>query len=108
MHAKRPNPASLIASFTILVITGVPAHASSSQAWAEFDARVTKSCVRASGIGKGRPSRIVGFDDRVGLVALLVTDPSHATPAKLCLYNKKTRQVFVDEAAGWIAPPQAR
>lgn len=85
------------------------ANASSDRAWAEFNARVTRSCIAASGIRNARPSVILGFDDRVGTVAMLVSDRTRgATSARLCLYDKRTRTAYVDEAARWSAPPQPR
>lgn len=83
------------------------AHASSDKAWAAFNARVTRACVAASGIRNPRPSVIVGFDDRVGKVAMLVSDRARGSAAsKLCLYDKRTQQAFVDDAETWSAPPQ--
>lgn len=84
-----------------------PAGASSDAAWKEFDARVTRSCLAASGIRQGRASAIVGFDDRVGMVAMLVSDRARRpAPPKLCLYDKRRRIAYVDEADRWSAPPQ--
>lgn len=86
-----------------------PASASSDEAWRAFDAKVTKACLAASGIRNARPSVIVGFDDRVGMVAMLVSDRTKGSAmGKLCLYNKKTGQAFVDDAEMWSAPPQSR
>ncbi|MBB3952602.1 hypothetical protein [Aureimonas jatrophae] len=86
-----------------------PARASSDEAWRAFDAKVTKACLAASGIRNARPSVIVGFDDRVGMVAMLVSDRTKgSTMGKLCLYNKKTGKAFVDDAGMWAAPPQPK
>lgn len=91
----------------IAALSASVASASSPDAWAEFDAQVTKACVAASGIRNARPSPIVGFDDRVGTVAMLVSDRKRGGSApKLCLYDKRARKAFVDEAADWSAPPQ--
>ncbi|GGD87552.1 hypothetical protein GCM10011390_02800 [Aureimonas endophytica] len=100
----------LVMGLAVVVLWAAPpALASSDDAWAEFDSRVTKACVQASGIRNPRPSTIVGFDDRVGMVAMLVSDRKRgSTLSKLCLYDKKTRKAFVDDAETWSAPPQAR
>lgn len=83
--------------------------ASSPGAWAEFDKRVTRSCLAAAGFRNARPSPIIGFDDRVGKVAVLVSDRSRGSNnAKLCLYDKATRRAYVDNADGWVAPPASR
>lgn len=85
------------------------AHASSDQAWTEFNGQVTRACIAASGIRNPRPSRIVGFDDQVGMVAMLVQDRTRGSSlAKLCLYNKRTKKAYVDDAETWSAPPQPR
>lgn len=92
---------------TVALLPHSAAHASSDKAWAAFNARVTRACVAASGIRNGRPSVIVGFDDRVGKVAMLVSDRTRGSAAsKLCLYDKRTQQAFVDDAETWSAPPQ--
>ncbi|ALN75283.1 MULTISPECIES: hypothetical protein [unclassified Aureimonas] len=98
----------LVFGLTVAAISG-PALASSADAWAEFDARVTKACLAASGIRNARPSTIVGFDDRVGMVAMLVSDRTRGSSlSKLCLYDKKAGKAYVDEAETWSAPPQRR
>ena len=89
------------------LLFAAPATASSPNAWTEFNARVTKACVAASGIRNARPSTIVGFDDRVGKVAVLVSDRTRGSSlSKLCLYDKRARKAYVDDAEMWSAPPQ--
>lgn len=100
-----------LVSITAVALTGVgsAAHASSDQAWAAFNARVTRACVIASGIRNPRASPIVGFDDRIGMVAMLVSDRTRgSSDAKLCLFNKRTRTAYIDSAEMWSAPPQPR
>lgn len=88
---------------------GSAAYASSNQAWDQFNARVTRACIIASGIRDPRASQILGFDDRIGVVAMLVSDRSRgSTGSKLCLFNKRTRTAYVDNADMWSAPPQRR
>jgi hypothetical protein len=87
----------------------VPVQASSDDAWNEFNARVTKECVRLSGLRNSRPSTIIGFDDRVGLVAMLVSDRTRGSNvSKLCLYDRRTKKAYVEDADVWSAPPQTR
>jgi hypothetical protein len=86
-----------------------PSYASSDAAWAEFNARVTRACVKASGIRNARPSTIVGFDDRLAKVAMLVSDRTRGSAmSKLCIYDKRTRAVSIDDAEMWSAPPGLR
>ncbi|MEG3086868.1 hypothetical protein [Sphingomonas sp. PB4P5] len=86
-----------------------PATASGDGAWREFNARVTRACVAASGIRNYRASTIVGFDDRIGTVAMLVSDRTRGSSmSKLCLYDKRSKRAQVDDAEMWSAPPQVR
>lgn len=89
------------------MLLAAPATASSDKAWAEFNARVTKACVAASGTRHARPSTIVGFDDRAGKVAMLVSDRTRGSSlSRLCLYDKRARRAYVGDAEMWSAPPQ--
>lgn len=100
------TPVLAAASVIGILLAAIPASASSDQAWAEFNQRVTRSCLAASGFKNARASAIVGFDDRVGKVAILIADRTHGSKrAKLCLYDKVSQTAFVDEADGWVAPP---
>ncbi len=86
-----------------------PAYASSDAAWRQFDGAVTKACVAASKIRNYRASTIVGFDDRVGMVAMLVSDRTRGSSlSRLCLYDKRTKRAYVDDAEMWSAPPQSK
>jgi hypothetical protein len=50
---------------------------------------------------------MIVFDDRTGIVAILVTGTHRAVQMKgatgtnLCLYNRNTRKSAVEEAQGW-------
>jgi len=98
----------LATAITLACATG-PAYASSSTAWQKFNRDVTRACAAASGVRNYRASTIVGFDDRVGMVAMLVSDRTKGSSlSKLCLYNKRTKRTYVDDAEMWSAPPQPR
>jgi len=104
-------PVRTLAALSVvgMLLPVASAQASSDQAWAEFNQRVTRACVAASGIRNARPSTIVGFDDRVGRVAMLVSDRSRGSArAKLCIYDKRARVAYVDDAESWSAPPAPR
>jgi len=101
--------ALVLASVFVVSLTATSVQASSPGAWAEFNQRVTRSCLAAAGYKNARPSPIVGFDDRVGKVAMLVSDRSRGSNnAKLCLYDKASRKAYIDSADGWGAPPAPR
>jgi hypothetical protein len=84
-----------------------PANASSADAWAAFEAKVTKACLGASGLRNSLASAIVGFDDRAGVVAMLISDKTRGSSrAELCIYDKRAGRAFVSDAEMWSAPPQ--
>lgn len=90
-----------------LAVSAAAANASSEAAWRAFEVRATRACVAASGLRDGRASAIVGFDDRAGMVAMLVSArPRTSPPARLCLYDKRAGRAYVDEAEAWTAPPR--
>lgn len=96
---------AMVGTVTFAWLSIGSAYASSDQAWAEFDTRVTRACMAASGLSKPMPSAIIGFDDRVGIVAMLVKDRARgSSKAKLCLYDKKAQKAYVDDAEKWSAP----
>lgn len=98
-----------LAAVAVASMTASAVHASSPGAWAKFNQRVTRSCLAAAGYRNARPSPIIGFDDRVGKVAMLVSDRSRGSNnAKLCLYDKASRKAYIDNADGWVAPPAPR
>jgi hypothetical protein len=98
---------AVLTTAAVAALSQSPAHASSDKAWAAFNAKATRSCVAASGIRNARPSSMVGFDDRVGKVAILVSDRTRGSAvSKLCLYDKRSQKAFVDDAEMWSAPPQ--
>jgi hypothetical protein len=101
---------TITAVLTLAAITSAQsARAFNDEAWRVFDAKVTKACLAARGIRNARPSVIVGFDDRDGMVAMLVSDRTKGSAmGKLCLFNKKTGNAFVDDVEMWSAPPQPK
>src|SRR5689334_9084570 len=94
------------ASLSAAAMTATSAQASRPGAWTEFNQRVTRSCLAAAGFRNARPAPIIRFDDRVGKVAMLVSDRSRgSSSAELCLYDKVSRKACVDSADGRVAPP---
>ena len=87
------------------------ATASTPAAWAELQRRVERSCIQASGLLQPRVSSMIVFDDRSGAAALLVTgrlprsQAKGVSTAKLCLYDRKTKRVALEEARGWGERP---
>ncbi|OYY91277.1 MAG: hypothetical protein B7Y45_04355 [Sphingomonas sp. 28-66-16] len=96
------------------LLIAAPAAASGPDAWSKFDGEVRAACITASKFRNAQTSSVIGFDDRVGKVALLVSGiwpQPHMKGARgtmLCLYDKRGRDAFVDEAKGWSAVDDRR
>ena len=94
-----------------LALLAAPAAASTPAAWKALQQQAERSCVAASGFARPRVSSMIVFDDRTGVVALLVTGTYRqrhmkgASGTNLCLYNRKTRTAAVEEAKGWGERP---
>lgn len=100
---------SLLAALP-LALGATAAEASSDAAFAQFHRVVARSCVKASGLERTRVSAVIGFDDSLGKVAMLVTGAypqarlRGVTGQMLCVYDKRTGRTWIDEAKGWSAP----
>lgn len=97
----------------MLLLGASAVQASDSASWNQFNRAVARTCTAASGLQSARTSSIVGFDDSLGKVATLVTGQQRirvrggwklTTVKQLCIYDKRTKHAWVDEAAGWSAP----
>jgi hypothetical protein len=93
---------------SILVATAAflaaPAFASSGDAWAEYEAKVTAACLAASGFKDAKAhTDLIMFGDDVGIDALVVEGAHPQEHMKgehgmvLCLYNKTTETAAVSE-----------
>ena len=101
-------PAALAAA----ALLAAPVSASSPAAWQRLQQQVERSCILASALARPRVSNMIVFDDAIGLVALLVTGAQRGRGAKiagsvtkLCLFNRITKTVAVEEARGWGERP---
>ena len=80
----------------------LPAAASSPDAWAEYETKLTAACLAASGFKDAKAhTDIIMFGDDVGIDALVVEGAHPQEHMKgehgmvLCLYNKMTETVVV-------------
>lgn len=98
----------ILSSLLFLAVASV-ASASTPAAWAKLDQEVTRKCIEASEYRRPRVSNPIVFDDKNGNVALIVmgiypqSRIKGATGTSLCLYNRNTRIVVLEEASGWSA-----
>jgi hypothetical protein len=88
----------------ISVALVLPAIASSDDAWAEHEKKVTEACFTASGFKDAKAhTKLMVFDDSVGMDALVVEGEypqEHMKGEKgmmLCLYNKATETAVTTE-----------
>ncbi len=86
--------------FALGVMMSGPAEASTPEAWNELYRRAGRSCTAASSLSSATISTPVRFDDRRGILALLVTGISRGiTPeprvSELCLYDRRTGRVAI-------------
>lgn len=93
-----------------ILLAATHANASSDDAWAELNRAVAEKCSAASTLKHAHVSEIVMFDDSLGKVVTLVSGifPQKALKGAqgkmLCVYDKQTKKVWIDEAKGWKAP----
>lgn len=87
-----------------------PAFASSNEAWADHDRKITQKCITSSGLMNAvASSKPILFDDNVGYSAMIVrghlkpiagsAPKATATQEKLCLFERKTGKVSVMEVS---------
>jgi hypothetical protein len=92
-------------------LVAAPAAASTPAAWKKLQQQAERSCIEASDLGRPRVSNMIVFDDKVGVVAILVTGMFRqprlkgASGTNLCLYNRLTRKAAIEEAKGWGERP---
>ncbi|MFP5078360.1 hypothetical protein ACLE20_13710 [Rhizobium sp. YIM 134829] len=98
---------ALLIALPLLLTATVAAKASSDEAWAELNRTVTARCAKASQLKSPQLSDPVQFDDTLGKVAVLVRGvfPQKAMKgargSMLCIYDKASGKVWIDEAPGW-------
>ncbi len=94
----------IFSTAALLAALCAPALASSPDAWAEYEAKVTASCLAASGFKDAKAhTNLIMFGDDVGMDALIVEGAHPQEHMKgehgmvLCLYNKATETAAVSE-----------
>ena len=88
----------------LAAVAVMPALASSPDAWAEYEAKVTEACIAATGFKDAKAhTALIQFDDSVGMDALVIEGAYPQEHMKgehgmmLCLYNKTTETAVVSE-----------
>jgi hypothetical protein len=95
----------LLLTASALLSAGTSAWASSTDAWEALDKASAKACIAASGFREASVLPSVHFSDVTAYDARVVSGvypQAHmkgASGKMLCLYNRKTRQVEVQEIA---------
>lgn len=81
------------------------AQASSPAAWKDYDQRLTKACVAASGLKDAKPvGGPIQYDDRVPVTALVLAGRypqkhmNNRPGRELCVWDRKAEKAYVSEA----------
>lgn len=90
-----------------LSLLAAPAGASAPDQWKQLQQQAGQSCKKAAGLMGPRVSKMIVFDDRTRMVAMLVTGTfpqKHTKGARgtsLCLYDRLKKKASAEEAEGW-------
>jgi hypothetical protein len=86
-----------------------PAQASSPEAWANLEKRVTRACIAMSGLAKPQVlAQKISTSDDIGVEIRLLrgTDNRNRFHRKICVFNRRTSRTEVHDAAGWFGPAE--
>lgn len=88
-----------------LLFANAIVNASSPDAWQQYYQEITTKCLKSSGLNNPKPvGQVINFSQDVGYDALLIRGnypQSHMNNQEgqfLCLFNQKTRQVYLSDA----------
>jgi hypothetical protein len=94
------RPAVIALALSTVVVSAVPAGASSSDAWAELWKQASAACVTASGLKDAKAAKPIDFSDKV----LVVIDGrwpqphmKNAATQFACLYDKRAKTAEATE-----------
>lgn len=86
-------------------LAGASALASSPAAWTDYDQRLTKACIAASGLRDVKPvGGPIQYDDRVPVTALALAGiypqkhMNNRPGRELCVWDRKAGKAYVSEA----------
>jgi len=81
------------------------AGASTPDAWKDYDQRLTKACIAASGLKDAKPvGGPIRYDDRVPVTALVLAGRypqkhmKNRPGRELCVWDRKAEKAYVSEA----------
>lgn len=101
---------SLVILAAGLSAVAIPASAAAPAAWAALDKQSSAACIKAAGLRDARIGPPVRFSDSVLIEARMVAGiypqphMKGAEGSMLCLYNRKTKRVEVQDAAEMTPP----
>ncbi|NII54248.1 hypothetical protein [Luteibacter sp. SG786] len=93
----------------VFILAGVAcattAGASTPDAWKDYDQRLTKACIAASGLKDAKPvGGPIQYDDRVPVTALVLAGRypqkhmKNRPGRELCVWDRKAQKAYVSEA----------
>jgi heat shock protein HslJ len=99
-------PLKIAAPFALLALSAAwPASAATPESWAKVDKASEAECLKAANLGGATAGPPVRYSDKFGIDARVIEGSwpqAHMKGAKarmLCLYNRKTKRVEVQELA---------
>ncbi|WP_448096852.1 hypothetical protein [Luteibacter yeojuensis] len=88
----------------VVIFAGI-AQASTPGAWKDYDQRLTRACIAASGLRDAKPvGGPIRYDDRVPVTALVLAGRypqkhmDHRPGRELCVWDRKAGKAYVSEA----------
>lgn len=99
------------AGIAAVMLLGAPATAATPEAWMKIDKASEAACIKAANLGGAVAGPPVRYSDKTGIDARVVEGvwpQPHMKGAKarmLCLYNRKTKRVEVQEIAAPVIAP---
>ena len=84
-------------------ILGMPALASTPEAWRQLDRQVYRACIAASGLSQAKiVTDKASFSDRVPVELRIVEGYNRQSviDVKLCAYDRRTRRATTTDGAG--------
>jgi hypothetical protein len=94
-------------SLAAVIALAEPVSASSPAAWHKLQREAERHCIVESNFVRPNVSKMIVFDDKTAVVAFLVSGIHRAPHMKaagstnLCLYNRLTKRVSIQEAPNW-------
>ena len=95
----------ILTGMVALALLPAAASASTPQAWADLDKRVTRACIAMSGLATPQVlAEKVSTSDAIGVEVRMIRgyDSKKVFHRQICVVNRRTSRTEVHEAPSWI------